>query len=239
MQEHKNEKPILIGEVLRRLFDIECISKELLGDHEEYPYTIRLDIPQGKFNEIVNDLNEAIALICVFEEKGMIYLHPNSINDPIGQSATLMRLTEDTKIENRAMFDTACFNSWKLLNSYYYLTNGFDDYVENGYKTVETRRHHQVLGVSFANILLAICIAVVSSFLSFCMFVYTIWWNSKHNQIKLDSKQYEQIIELLYQKDVQMSNQTTKIIDEIDKEMKSIEDSVLSAVKVTSKTPVR
>ena len=228
MQEHKNEKPILIGEVLRRLFDIECISKELLGDHEEYPYTIRLDIPQGKFNEIVNSFNEAIALIRVLEEKGMIYLQPNSIDDPIGQSATLMRSTEDTKIENRAMFDTACFNSWKLLNSYYYLTNGFDDYVEKKFRTVETRRHRQVIIVALIGIVVAIGISIC-----------TTCWNSKHNHIKFESKQYEQIIELIQQKDVQMSNQTTKIIDEIDKEMKSLGDSVLSAVKVIPQTPIR
>ncbi len=223
LQEHKNEKPTLIGEVLRRLFNIECISKDHLGDYEEYPFTIRLDIPQGKFNEIVKDLNEAIALIRVLEEKGMIYLHPNSINDPIGQSATLMRSTKDTKVENRAMFDTACFNSWKLLNSYYYLTNGFDDYVEHGFRTIEARRHCQMFYVALFNGFLAIVVAVV-----------TMCWNSKHNQIKLDSKQYEQIIELIHQNDAQLSSQNTKIIEEIDKEIGLMADSVVTVVKESS-----
>ncbi len=76
-----------------------------------------------------------------------------------------------------------------------------------------------------------IIVAGISILVAIGISVFTTCWNFNHNQIKLESKQYEQIIELLHQNDVQQSNQTTKIIEEIDKEIKSMTDSMVSVVK--------
>lgn len=217
---HAKTPPVLVGEVLRELFNFKCIRKNSLGVPADYPYKCSLTVEEGRRDEVVKNLNEAIALIRLLEEKGMLYLSSNGIDKPIGQTESLARLTSEPIVTVSSMRDHVCDNSWRLLNSYYYLTNGFDDYVKNGFKTVEARRHRQMIIVAGISILVAIGISV-----------FTTCWNSNHNQIKLESKQYEQIIELLHQNDVQQSNQTTKIIEEIDKEIKSMTDSMVSVVK--------
>lgn len=225
---HTRTPPVLIGDVLCELFDIECIKKSTLGEYDNYPYKCTLTVVEERRDEVVKNLNEAIAFIRILEEKGMLYLSSNSIDNPIGQAESMARLISEPKVTISSMRDLVCDNSWDLLNSYYFLTNGFDDYVKYKFKTIETRRHRVMVGIAIASIIVAVLIALSS-----------VWLNICHNHIKLDSKQYEQIIELLQENNVQMSNQTTNIIDEIDKEIKSLTDSVVSTVTETPRVPVR
>lgn len=221
---HTKTPPVLVGNVLCELFDIECIKKSTLGEFDNYPYKCTVTVVEERRDEVVKNLNEAIALIRLLEEKGMLYLSSNGIDNPIGQAESLARLISEPKVTISSMRDLVCDNSWELLNSYYFLTNGFDDYVGHRFRTIETRRHCRMLIVAIISILIAIGTAL---------------WSSFHNNIKLDSKQYKQIIELLHENNVQMSNQTAKRSDDIDKEVKSLTDSVMSTVKETPKAPVR
>ena len=81
-----------------------------------------------------------------------------------------MRLQSEPKIDRITMMDLSCNNSWILLNSYYYITNGFKDYVNHKYRTIETRRHCQMLGVSVLGVVVAIIIAVLTTLRENCFY---------------------------------------------------------------------
>ena len=141
--DRKERHQLRIGDVLSRLYDFECIEKESLGEkYQDYPFKIILICLSEKRDEIVNDLNEAIALLLVFKEKGLISFIDSKSNDCFGDNTPKIYGLNDPEHSAAAMVDFFDVNTWQLLNSYYYLSNSFKDYCRD-FKTVEQRRHKE------------------------------------------------------------------------------------------------
>ena len=130
-----------IGDALSRLYDFECIEKESLGEkYQDYPFKIILSCLSEKRDEIVNDLNEAIALLLILKEKGMISFIDSKSDDCFGDKTPKMYGLNEPEHSAASMVDFFDVNTWQLLNSYYYLSNSFKDYCRD-FKTIEQRRH--------------------------------------------------------------------------------------------------
>lgn len=139
--DEKERHQLRIGDVISKMYDFECIEKESLGEkYQDYPFKIILSCLSEKREEIVKDLNEAIALLLMFKEKGMIsYINSNS-DVCFGDNTPKMYGLNEPEHSAAAMIDFFDINTWQLLNSYYYLTNSFKDYCQD-FKTIEQRRH--------------------------------------------------------------------------------------------------
>ena len=74
IEKDKQERhQVRLGDVLSELYDFEGIEKESLGEkYQDYPFKIILSCLSEKRDVIVEDLNEAIALMLMLKEKGMI-----------------------------------------------------------------------------------------------------------------------------------------------------------------------
>lgn len=151
-QEHHQ---IRLGDVLSELYDFECIEKESLGEeYKDYPFKIILSCLSEKREVIVEDLNEAIALLLMLKEKGMISFIDSKSDECFGDNTPKMYGLNEPEHSAAAMIDYFDANTWQLLNSYYYISNSFKDYCRD-FKTVEQRRHEKALFVTWATFIVA------------------------------------------------------------------------------------
>lgn len=151
-QEHHQ---VRLGDVLSELYDFECIEKESLGEeYKDYPFKIILSCLSEKRDVIVEDLNEAIALLLMLKEKGMISFIDSKSDECFGDNTPKMYGLNEPEHSAAAMVDYFDTNTWQLLNSYYYISNSFKDYCKD-FKTVEQRRHEKALLVMWATFFVA------------------------------------------------------------------------------------
>lgn len=151
-QEHHQ---VRLGDVLSELYDFECIEKESLGEvYKDYPFKIILSCLSEKRDVIVEDLNEAIALLLMLKEKGMISFIDSKSDECFGDNTPKMYGLKEPEHSAAAMVDYFDTNTWQLLNSYYYISNSFKDYCRD-FKTVEQRRHEKALLVMWATFFVA------------------------------------------------------------------------------------
>ena len=138
-QEHHQ---LRVGDVLYGLYGFECIYKERLGEkYPDSPFKIRLICLSDKRQEIVDDLNEAISLLLMLKDKGMISFVDSKSDECLGDNTPkVMYLSEEAEHSDAAMMDYFDINTWQLLNSYYYISNSFKDYFRKIFKTIEQRR---------------------------------------------------------------------------------------------------
>lgn len=151
-QEHHQ---VRLGDVLSELYDFECIEKESLGEeYKDYPFKIILSCLSEKRDVIVEDLNEAIALLLMLKEKGLISFIDSKSDECFGDNTPKMYGLNEPEHSAAAMIDYFDANTWQLLNSYYYISNSFKDYCRD-FKTVEQRRHEKALLVMWATFIVA------------------------------------------------------------------------------------
>jgi len=176
-QEHHQ---VRLGDVLFELYDFECIEKESLGEeYKDYPFKIILSCLSEKREVIVEDLNEAIALLLMLKEKGMISFIDSKFNECFGDNTPKMYGLNEPEHSAAAMVDYFDANTWQLLNSYYYISNSFKDYCKD-FKTVEQRRHEK-------EVKLMKCtnkIALVTALLAFITLIITIMCSCGQSQPK-------------------------------------------------------
>ena len=137
-----------VGDVLSKLYDFECIEKDSLGDkYQAYPFKVILSCLSEKREKVVGDLNEAISLLMMFNEKGMITYRDSKSNDCFGDNTPKMYGLHEPEHSAAAFIDYFDVNTWQLLNSYYYLSNSFKDFCID-FKTIEQRRHELELKIA-------------------------------------------------------------------------------------------
>lgn len=138
-----------IGDVLLDLYDFECIEKDVLGEkYKDYPFNIRISCLSEKRKSIEEDLNEAIALLILLKDKGMLSYIFSKSNECFGDNTPKSYHLEEPEHSEAAMLNYFSIDVWQLLDSYYYVSNSFVDYVRNGCKTIEQRRHELELQIA-------------------------------------------------------------------------------------------
>ena len=132
-----------------------------LEDYKDYPFKIILSCLSEKRSEIVEDLNEAIALLMMLKEKGMISFIDSKSDECFGDNTPKMYGLNEPEHSAAAMVDYFNTNTWQLLNSYYYISNSFKDYC-NDFKTIEQRRHEKEIRVMKCTNIIAIITAAIA-----------------------------------------------------------------------------
>lgn len=167
-QEHHQ---LRVGEVLHDLYDFECIEKDKLGEkYPDSPFKIRLTCISSQREDIVDDLNEAISLLLMLKDKGMISFVNSKSDECFGDNTPKMYGLHEPEHSNAAVMDIFDVNTWQLLNSYYYISNPFKDYCSD-FKTIEQRRHEKEIRVMRRTnciALFTLLIAFVSLLASIC-----------------------------------------------------------------------
>lgn len=144
-QEHHQ---LRVGDVLHDLYDFECIEKDKMGEkYIDSPFKIRLTCISSQREDIVNDLKEAISLLLMLKDKGMISFVDSKSNECFGDNTPKMYELKEAELSDAAVMDYFGVNTWQLLNSYYYISNSFKDYC-NDFKTIEQRRHEKELQIA-------------------------------------------------------------------------------------------
>lgn len=100
-----------------------------------------------KREKIVEDLNEAISLLIMFNEKGMITYIDSKSNEYFSDNTPKMYGLHEPEHNAAAFLDYFDVNTWQLLNSFYYLSNSFKDFCKD-FKTIEQRRHELELKIA-------------------------------------------------------------------------------------------
>lgn len=131
-------------------------------------------------DEVIQDINEAIALLLLLEKEGMIFYTPIETDRVIGEESLLMDCSSIPIRGNFGFLDYYGVNTWSLLNSYYHLTNAFKDFVDHGFRTIEERRHRQTIRISLTAILVAFFASIAS-----------IWFSVRSKQIEVIDTQFD------------------------------------------------
>ncbi len=140
----KEQHQLRIGDVLLDLYDLECIEKDILGEkYQNYPFKIRISCVSEKRKSIEEDLNEAISLLLMLKEKGMISFIDSKSDECFGDNTPKMYGVHEPEHNAAAMLNYFSVDAWQLLDSYYYVSNSFVDYVSNDCKSIEQRRHEE------------------------------------------------------------------------------------------------
>jgi hypothetical protein len=151
-QEHHQFR---VGDVLHNLLSFECIEKDKLGEkYPDSPFKIRLTCINSQRQDTVDDLNEAISLLLMLKDKGMISFVDSKSDECFGDNTPKKYGLQETEHSDAAEKDYFDINTWQLLNSYYYISNSFKDYCRD-FKTVEQRRHEKALLVMWATFIVA------------------------------------------------------------------------------------
>ena len=158
-QEHHQ---LRVGDVLYGLYGFECIYKERLGEkYPDSPFKIRLICLSAKRQDIVEELNEAISLLLMLRDKGMISFVDSKSDKCFGDNTPKMYGLKEDEHSDAAMMDYFDVNTWQLLNSYYYLSNAFKDYCKD-FNSIEQRRYEKTIIVSLLTLLITSASLVVS-----------------------------------------------------------------------------
>lgn len=162
-KDRKEQHQLRIGDVLLDLYDFECIEKDVLGEkYQDYPFNIRISCLSDKRKGIEEDLNEAIALLIMLKEKGMLsYIYSKS-DDCFGDNTPKSYYLGEPEHSEAAMLNYFSVDAWQLLDSYYYVSNSFIDYVSNGCKTIEQRRHEEEMSSMKCTNRISIATAIIA-----------------------------------------------------------------------------
>ena len=159
------QKPL--GDVILTFLGIEYFEKDKsLGQIENSPFTVRMGIKTSNKDEVMQGINEAIALVLLLEKEGMIFYTPIERDRIIGEKSLLMDCTSTPIKINCGFLNTFGVNTWSLLNSFYYLTNSFKAFVHHGFRTIENQRHRQTMIVSWTAVIVALITSIASIFFS-------------------------------------------------------------------------
>lgn len=159
-QEHHQ---LRVGDVLYGLYGFECIYKERLGEkYPDSPFKIRLICLSAKRQDIVEELNEAISLLLMLRDKGMISFVDSKSDKCFGDNTPKMYGLKEDEHSDAAMMDYFDVNTWQLFNSYYYISNSFKDYCRKNFKTIEQRRFEKTIIVASLTLVLTAGALVVS-----------------------------------------------------------------------------
>ena len=162
-KDRKEQHQLRIGDVLLDLYDFECIEKDVLGEkYQDYPFNIRISCLSDKRKGIEEDLNEAIALLIMLKEKGMLsYIYSKS-DECFGDNTPKSYYLGEPEHSEAAMLNYFSVDAWQLLDSYYYVSNSFIDYVSNGCKTIEQRRHEEEMSSMKCTNRISIATAIIA-----------------------------------------------------------------------------
>ena len=162
-KDRKEQHQLRIGDVLLDLYDFECIEKDVLGEkYQDYPFNIRISCLSDKRKGIEEDLNEAIALLIMLKEKGMLsYIYSKS-DECFGDNTPKSYYLGEPEHSEAAMLNYFSVDAWQLLDSYYYVSNSFIDYVSNGCKTIEQRRHEEEMSSMKCTNRISIAAAIIA-----------------------------------------------------------------------------
>lgn len=139
-QEHHQ---LLVGEVLLYLYGIEYFRKDNHGEvYQDSPFKTRIGCLCTKRKDILEDLNEAISLLLMLKEKGMISFVYSKSDESIGDDTPKSYPLGSPEHCDIPMMDYYEANTWHLIDSYFYLSNSFKDYCRD-FKTIEQRRHEK------------------------------------------------------------------------------------------------
>ena len=172
-KDRKEQHYLRVGDVLLDLYGFECIEKDVLGEkYQDYPFNIRISCLSDKRKSIEEDLNEAIALLILFKEKGMLSFIYSKSNECFGDNTPKSYYLGEPEHSEAAMLNYFSLDAWQLLDSYYYVSNSFIDYVSNGFKTIEQRRHEEEMSskTRLRSSLSTVNLSMTISILSFLFF---------------------------------------------------------------------
>lgn len=183
-KDREGQHQLRIGDVLTKLYDFECIEKESLGEkYQDYPFKIILSCFSERREEIINDLNEVIALLLMLKEKGMISFIDSKSDECFGNNTPKMYGLHESEHSAAAMIDYFDVNTWQLLNSYYYLSNSFKDYCRD-YKTIEQRRHEEEMSSMKCTNRISIVTAIIALLTLFFSILCSCSRSTKTNETK-------------------------------------------------------
>lgn len=87
----QGQKPL--GDVFREFFGIDFFKKDQsLGQIQNSPFTVRLGSKINVKDEVIQKINEAIALVLLLEKEGMISYIPIETNRIIGEESLLVTI---------------------------------------------------------------------------------------------------------------------------------------------------
>ena len=198
-KKYRGLKPL--GDVVLKYFGIDYIKKDqFLGQNEKTPFNVRIGVRIEKKDEVIQNVNEVIALLLLLEKEGMISYIPIETNRIIGEESLLMDCSPKPIKGEYGFLDCFGVNTWSLLNSYYYLTNSFKDFVNHKFRTIEARRHKQIMTASWTAIIVAILTSIVSIYYSVHnkqIEVIDLQFDNKRKLIKEIVNQNDSIIRLI------------------------------------------
>ena len=171
-KDQQERHQLRIGDVLSDIYDFECIKKDNFGSsYQDCPFKIQISCISNKRESIEEDLNEAIALLLMLKEKGMLsYIYSKS-DECFGDNTPKSYYLSEPEHSESAMLNYFNIDTWQLLDSYYYISNSFKDFVNNDYKTIEQRRHEKEMeSMKCTNriAIVTIIVAVLSLLFSVC-----------------------------------------------------------------------
>lgn len=161
-KDEQEQHQLRVGDVLHDLIGFECIEKDKLGEeYPDSPFKIRLTCISSQREDIVDDLNEAISLLLMLKDKGMISFVDSKSDECFGDNTSKMYGLQEPTHSDAAVIDYFDINTWQLLNSYYYISNSFKDYCKN-FKSIEQRRYEKTIIVALLTLLITTASLIVS-----------------------------------------------------------------------------
>ena len=161
-RDEQEQHQLLIGEVLLRLYGIEYFRKDTHGKvYQDSHFKTRIGCLSKKRKDIIEDLNEAISLLLMLKEKGMISFVYSNSDESIGDDTPISYPLGSPEHCDIPMMDYYESNSWHLLDSYYYISNSFKDYCRD-FKSIEQRRHEKEMKSMRCTNIIAIITSVIA-----------------------------------------------------------------------------
>ena len=198
-KDRKEQHQLRIGDVLLDLYDFECIEKDVSGEkYQDCPFNIRIGCLSDKRKGIEEDMNEAIALLIMLKEKGMLSYCYSKSDECFGDNTPQLYYLEEPEHSEAAMLNYFNVNVWHLLDSYYYVSNSFVDYVNNDCKTIEQRRHEEEMSSMKCTNHISIATTVIAVLTLFVTICCSCSRSAKQNEIinytETQYKSYEEIM---------------------------------------------
>jgi hypothetical protein len=159
---------IKLGELLRRIFPIDCIEQNQKED-DFYKKTVTVCYDSAHTN--IEDIYEAINLFVLLIQKDYLVVKDFVPANIIGEKNYMpFLLSEGKHVVETRMFNYYKFDLWELLCSNYYVTASLTDFIKD-FKTVEQRRHEEQLKEAKASVCwsrLACIISIATLFMTIC-----------------------------------------------------------------------
>lgn len=144
---YSNGQSIRLGEILLKIYPIEYIKP---GNKDDYFYKNTISLCYDSSYITDNNILEAVNLFDLLIRENYLVTKPFIDCDIIGEKCREMR-PEPNKYRTINLMNYYDYDLWKLLSSYYYVTNSLVDFSED-YKTEEQRRHEAEMKVALESV---------------------------------------------------------------------------------------